>query len=161
VVAGGEVGGDQGGLAVGWVASLKQRARALKSEVLAVFLAARHPRTPWYAKLLLVAIVAYAVSPIDLIPDFIPVLGFVDDIILLPFAIAFAVKLIPADVMEECRARARQETPDATRAGRIGAVIIVLLWVALFVLAAMWAHSSFAHDNKRELQGGQTLRSSP
>src|SRR5262249_37865604 len=122
-----------------------------------VFLAARHPRTPWYAKLLLVAIVAYAVSPIDLIPDFIPVLGLVDDIILLPFAIALAVRLIPAEVMEECRARARAEHPDATRAGRIGAVLIVLLWLALIVLAAMWARSSFAHNNNsREFPGGQS-----
>jgi uncharacterized membrane protein YkvA (DUF1232 family) len=134
---------------VSMLASLKQRAGRLKAEVIALYLAARHPRTPWYAKALLVAVVAYAVSPIDLIPDFIPVLGFVDDIILLPIAIALAVKMIPADVMAECRARARQEHPDATRAGRIGAAVIVLFWLALIVLAATWAHSSFAYDGKR------------
>src|SRR5262252_1805872 len=127
-----------------WLAALKARARALKSEVVALVLAARHPRTPWYAKALVVAIVAYALSPIDLIPDFIPVLGLVDDIILLPFAIVLAVKMVPAEVMEECRARAREERPDATRAGRIGAALIVLLWLALIVIAAIWAHSSFA-----------------
>ncbi|HET7764932.1 MAG TPA: YkvA family protein [Burkholderiales bacterium] len=133
------------------LASLKQRARELKAEVLALYLAARHPRTPWYAKAFLAAIVAYALSPIDLIPDFIPVLGFVDEIILLPFAIALAVKMIPADVMDECRARARREHPDATRAGRIGAALIVLLWLALIVLAGLWAHSTFGYDGKREL----------
>jgi uncharacterized membrane protein YkvA (DUF1232 family) len=140
------------------IAELKQRARRLKAEVLAVFLAARHPRTPWYAKLFLVAIVAYAVSPIDLIPDFIPVLGFVDDLILLPIAIALAMRMIPADVMEECRARAREEHPDASRAGRIGAAVIVLLWLALIALAAMWAHSSFAGNIGGGDRGLNTLQ---
>src|SRR5262245_39844054 len=147
---------------MGWVASLKARARQLKSEVVALYLAARHPRTPWYAKAFVVAIVAYALSPIDLIPDFIPVLGPVDEIILLPFAIVLAVKMIPEDVMTECRARASQFQLTGSWVGRIGAVLIVLLWLALVVLAAMWARSSFAHNDTREfLGGGQTLRSSP
>lgn len=131
------------------IAALKARARALKAEVVALYLASRHPGTPWYAKLFLAAIIAYALSPIDLIPDFIPVLGFVDEIILLPFAIALAIKMIPAEVMEECRVRAREERPDGTRAGRIGAAFIVLLWVALIALAAMWARESFAHQDGR------------
>jgi len=144
------------------IARLKERARALKAEVLALCLAARHPRTPWYAKAFLVAIVAYALSPIDLIPDFIPVLGFVDEIILLPLAIVLAVKMVPADVMSECRSRASQLQPG-TRMGRIGAALIVLFWLALIVLAAMWAHSSFAHQDTREfVTGGQAHhRSSP
>jgi uncharacterized membrane protein YkvA (DUF1232 family) len=126
------------------IAGLKQRARQLKAEVLALVLAARHPRTPWYAKALLVAIVAYALSPIDLIPDFIPVLGFVDEIILLPFAIALAVKMVPEEVMAECRSQASRERPDGARAGRIGAALVVLLWLALVVLAAAWAREAFA-----------------
>lgn len=132
------------------IASLRERARRLKAEVMAVTLAARHPRTPWYAKLLLVAIVAYALSPIDLIPDFIPVLGLVDEIILLPFAIALAVKMIPPDVMQECRARASQLQLRGSWMGRIGAAFIVLIWVVLIVLAAMWAHGTFAYESKRE-----------
>ena len=135
------------------IATLKQRARQLKADVLALFLAARHPGTPWYAKLFLAGIVAYALSPIDLIPDFIPVLGFVDEIILLPFAIALAVKMIPAEVMEECRVRAQEERPDGTRAGRIGAALILLLWLVLIALAALWAHDSFARQDGRS--GGQ------
>ena len=134
-----------------WVAALKARARALKAEVVALYLAARHPRTPWYAKAFVVAIVAYALSPIDLIPDFIPVLGFVDEIILLPFAIALAVKMIPADVMAECRVRASQQQLRSSWMGRVGAAIIVLFWLALIALAAMWAHSLFAYEGKREL----------
>ena len=134
-----------------WVAALKARARALKAEVVALYFAARHPRTPWYAKAFVVAIVAYALSPIDLIPDFIPVLGFVDEIILLPFAIALAVKMIPADVMAECRVRASQQPLRGSWMGRVGAAVIVLFWLALIALAAMWAHSTFAYEGKREL----------
>jgi uncharacterized membrane protein YkvA (DUF1232 family) len=143
-------------------AALKERARVLKAEVVALYLAARHPRTPWYAKALVAAIVAYALSPIDLIPDFIPVLGFVDEIILLPFAIVLAVKMVPGDVMAECRARASQLQLTGSWMGRVGAALIVLFWLALVVLAAMWAHSSFANDPMREFPGGgHAQRSSP
>jgi uncharacterized membrane protein YkvA (DUF1232 family) len=128
------------------IAELKERARRLKGEVVALVLAARHPGTPWYAKVFLVAIVAYALSPIDLIPDFIPVLGLVDEIILLPLAIALAVKMIPPGVMAECRSRASQLDAGGSRMGRIGAVVVVLIWVTLIVLAATWAHKAFAHE---------------
>jgi uncharacterized membrane protein YkvA (DUF1232 family) len=131
---------------VALIAELKRRARELKSEVLALYLAARHPGTPWYAKLFLAAIVAYALSPIDLIPDFIPVLGLVDEIVLLPFAIVLAVKMIPAGVMTECRSRASQLDASGSWMGRIGAAIIVLVWLTLIVLAAIWAHNAFAHE---------------
>lgn len=77
------------------LAELKERARHLKAETFALYLAARDPRTPWYAKLIVADIVAYAFSPIDLIPDFVPVLGYLDDLILVPMGIALAIKLIP------------------------------------------------------------------
>jgi uncharacterized membrane protein YkvA (DUF1232 family) len=77
------------------LATLKQRARLLKSETFALYLAARHPQTPWYAKFLAAGIVAYAFSPIDLIPDFIPILGYLDDLILIPIGIALVIKLVP------------------------------------------------------------------
>ncbi|HEV7803044.1 MAG TPA: YkvA family protein [Burkholderiales bacterium] len=128
------------------IAKLKTEARRLKGEVLALYEAARHPGTPWYAKLFIVAIVAYALSPIDLIPDFIPVLGFLDEIILLPIGIALALKMIPVDVMAECRARATASAARGTRLGRIGAGIIVLLWLALIVCAGLWAHSAFSRE---------------
>jgi uncharacterized membrane protein YkvA (DUF1232 family) len=126
------------------LATLQDRARKLKTEVTALYYAARHPHTPWYAKLFIVAIVAYALSPIDLIPDFIPVLGFLDEILLLPFAIVLAVKLVPRAVMDECRARAAAGRLIGTREGRIGAAFIVLLWITLIVLAGFWARSAFA-----------------
>ena len=84
---------------------LKAKARALKREVQALILAARDPRTPWYAKWLVAGVVAYALSPIDLIPDFIPVLGLLDDLIIVPLGIVIAIRLIPAQVLAECRAR--------------------------------------------------------
>ena len=126
------------------VENLKARARQLKTEVTALYFAARHPATPWYAKLFILAIVAYALSPIDLIPDFIPVLGFLDEIVLLPIAIVLALKMVPGSVMDECRARATAGRLTGTRAGRIGAAFIILLWLTLIVVAGMWAHSAFA-----------------
>jgi uncharacterized membrane protein YkvA (DUF1232 family) len=131
------------------IAELKRRARELKTEVVALLLAARHPGTPWYAKVFLAAIVAYALSPIDLIPDFIPVLGLVDEIVLLPFAIVLAVKMVPPDVMAECRARASQQGQNGSWMGRVGAAIVVLIWLTLIVLAAMWAHNTFASEQNR------------
>ena len=124
-----------------WLLNLKARARELKADVIALYLSARHPSTPWYAKLFVFAIVAYALSPIDLIPDFIPVLGLVDEIVLLPFAIMLAIKLIPADVMAECRAQATNKA-IGTRAGRVGAIAIGVLWVTLALIAGKWALSA-------------------
>ena len=85
---------------------IRRRARRLRTEAHALYLAARHPATPWYAKLLVAAILVYAVTPVDLIPDVIPILGIVDDIIFVPLAFALAVRFVPAEVLEECRARA-------------------------------------------------------
>jgi uncharacterized membrane protein YkvA (DUF1232 family) len=145
------------GLTMGLIATLKARARQIKTEVHALYLAARHPRTPWYAKLYLIAIVAYALSPIDLIPDFIPVLGFVDEIILLPFALVLAVRLVPESVMSECRTRASQQRPDDPWLGRWGAAFIGALWLALIVLAAVWAHRAFAHERNHEMKPHNAL----
>lgn len=118
------------------LARLKGWARVIKRDVLAVWLAARDPRTPWYARVLAVAVAAYALSPIDLIPDVIPVLGYLDDVILVPLGILAVVALVPRDVMAECRARA--EAAAARPVSRAGAAFIVAVWV-LLGLAAGWA----------------------
>ena len=118
---------------------LKARVRALKAETFALYLAARHPRTPWYARLLVAGIVAYALSPIDLIPDFIPVLGLLDDLLLVPMGIALAIRMIPRDVLEDCRAKARSAFAGDRPAGRIAATVIVLVWIAVAALCALWA----------------------
>ncbi len=111
-------------------------ARAIKRDVIALWLAARDPRVPWYAKGLALAIAAYALSPIDLIPDFIPVLGYLDELILLPFAIMLAVRLIPAALMAEFRERA---AAIAIRPRSIvAAAVIVTIWIAAAALLIWW-----------------------
>ena len=115
--------------------SWRARVAALKRETLALYLAARHPRTPWYARALVAAIVAYALSPIDLIPDFIPVLGLLDDVLLLPLGIGLALRLVPADVMAECRTRAATAFADGKPVSRSAAVAIVVVWLSLVALA--------------------------
>lgn len=107
-------------------------ARAIKRDVHAVYLAARDPRTPWYAKTLALCVAGYALSPIDLIPDFIPVLGYLDDLIIVPLAIMVVVKLIPPDVMAKHRAAASvaAERPIS----RTAAVVVGCVWAVSVVL---------------------------
>lgn len=112
------------------LAAWKVKAGRLKEEVYALYLALGDRRTPWYARILPAVIVAYAVSPIDIIPDFIPLLGYLDDLILVPAGIYASVKLIPQEVMEECRARAKVERIPR-KAGWIAAGVIVLIWTAV------------------------------
>ncbi len=109
----------------------KSWARALKREVHALYLACRDPRVPWYTRALAVCVVAYAFSPIDLIPDPIPILGYLDDLILLPLGIALVVRLLPAAVLAECRAAAAQRLSTAQPTNRLAAVVIVGIWLAL------------------------------
>ena len=111
---------------------LKARARALKTEAYAIYIAARDPRTPWYVKALIFFVVAHTFSPIDLIPDFIPVLGYLDDLIITPGGIWLAVRLIPPRVMEEARATAATRGVDGS-VGIIGAVLILSLWIILAI----------------------------
>ncbi len=114
---------------------LKQRARELQTQVFALYLAYRDPRTPWFAKVCAVLVVAYALNPVDLIPDFIPVLGYLDDLILIPAGIALALKLIPDEVMADAREKARQGTGPSGGVKWLGVAIFVLIWVV--VLAAI------------------------
>jgi uncharacterized membrane protein YkvA (DUF1232 family) len=111
----------------------RQQARRLKQEILALYLACRDPRVPWYAKAVAATVVAYALSPIDLIPDFIPVLGYLDDLILIPLGVLAVRALIANDVMEDCRRRARAALEQRKPTSRAGLVIVVGLWIALAV----------------------------
>jgi len=115
---------------------LKEWARALKRDTYAVYLAAFDPRVPWYAKALALGVAAYALSPIDLIPDFIPVVGLMDDLIIVPLGIALVVGMIPDAVMAEHRAMAAQAAPPVSRAG---AAAVIAIWVLAAVAAAWWA----------------------
>ncbi|MGD8463673.1 MAG: YkvA family protein [Anaerolineae bacterium] len=112
----------------------QQKAEQLKRETVALSLASRHPQTPWYAKLLVVGLVAYALSPIDLIPDPIPILGYLDDLVLIPLGIVLARKMIPDEVLVECRSKA-QETLDQDGPARWAVTAaIIAIWVLVAVL---------------------------
>jgi uncharacterized membrane protein YkvA (DUF1232 family) len=110
---------------------LKHRAAQLRTELYAVGLAYRDPRVPWYARVLAASVVAYAFSPIDLIPDFVPILGYLDDLIVVPLGIMLVVKLIPDTVMEECRLAAAENQVEQRHERWAVASLIVLFWLAL------------------------------
>ena len=108
---------------------LKAKAKVLKSEVMALYQAYKRPDVPWYAKLFSILVVGYALSPVDLIPDFIPVLGYLDDLILIPLGITLAIKMIPPDIMAECREQAREANKGARPENRVAGAVIILIWV--------------------------------
>ena len=117
-------------------AALQTKARALKRLALTVYFAARDPRTPILVRALALCIAAYAFSPIDLIPDFIPVLGYLDDLVLIPLGVALVVKLVPAEVMQSAQARAAAAVERPT--SRVAAVCIVAMWLVLSVVCVRW-----------------------
>lgn len=109
----------------------KDWARQLKREVYALYLAQRDPRVPWYARLVMVGVIAYVYSPIDLIPDFIPVIGYLDDMLVVPLGIALVRKMIPPEVMVEYRAQAEAMMDGRKPVNWVAAVFVVLIWLAL------------------------------
>ncbi len=119
---------------------LKEWAQRLMGEAVALWFCARHPGTPPIAKALAAAVAAYAFSPIDLIPDFIPVLGLVDDLVLVPLGIWLVLKMVPPEVIAECRQQAARWLAEKASRPRsyVGAAIVVAVWLALLLLAARW-----------------------
>jgi uncharacterized membrane protein YkvA (DUF1232 family) len=113
----------------------KQRARKPKAELYALYLAYRDPRVPWHARVFAALVVGYAFSPIDLIPDPIPVLGYLDDLVVVPLGIALALRLIPAPVMADCRAKAQEAADSGKPVNWVAAGVIVAIWILLAVLA--------------------------
>jgi uncharacterized membrane protein YkvA (DUF1232 family) len=122
---------------------LKEKIRSLKAEIYCLYYAARHPRTPWYAKILVSFIAAYALSPIDLIPDFVPVLGYLDDLVLIPLGIFLAIRLIPPQVLEECRSRAQEIFQSDKPVSWTAGAAIILIWLAAAVLCFWYAYEVF------------------
>jgi len=115
----------------------RQKARALNQELRAIYLACKDPRTPWYAKALGVCVVGYALSPIDLIPDPIPILGYLDDLILLPLGIVAVRKMIPTAVLTECREKTKQFTQPKGK-NWIAAGVIIVIWVIVAIWIIRW-----------------------
>lgn len=116
--------------------SLQAAARRIRHDAMTVYFVARDPRTPFFVRLLALAIAAYALSPIDLIPDFIPVLGYLDDVVLLPLGILLVIRLTPADVIADSRARAHEAAARPT--SNVAAAVIVAIWVACAAALVYW-----------------------
>jgi uncharacterized membrane protein YkvA (DUF1232 family) len=114
---------------------LKNKARLLKTEVYAIYWAYKDPRVPWYARIFAVCVVGYAFSPMDLIPDPIPVIGYLDDLILVPLGIFLVLKMIPKEVMAECREQARVVMLKDKPVNWIAAIVIIGIWVVLALLS--------------------------
>ena len=122
-----------------FITSWKEKARRLKTQLYVLYLAVRDSRTPWYVRAFIVVIIAYALSPVDLIPDFIPVLGYLDDLVLIPAGIYLAVKMVPREVLDEYREKA-VSGQVAGKSGWIAASIIILIWLLLLylIIRAIW-----------------------
>ncbi len=120
------------------IAFWKQKARALKRQVVALYFAYRDPRTPWYARAFAALVVAYAFSPIDLIPDFVPVLGYLDDLVLVPLGVWLALKMVPPQVMADCRAKAEAGPGEGKSRFKFMAAVIVALWLLVIALVVLW-----------------------
>jgi uncharacterized membrane protein YkvA (DUF1232 family) len=117
----------------------KRRARQLSAQTYTLYLAYRHPRTPWYAKVFAALIVGYVFSPIDPIPDFIPGVGLLDEIVVVPVGVLFATKMIPTDVIEECRDKAREVAEGEKPVSRVAAGVVVAVWLLCAALAVFLA----------------------
>ena len=114
----------------------RQSASEIKRDVVAIWIAAGDPRVPWYTKAIAATVAAYALSPIDLIPDFIPVLGYLDDLIIVPAGILLTVRLIPAGLMDEFRAEAARR--EARPKSRVGAAFVIVLWLLTMAVIMRW-----------------------
>ena len=116
---------------------LRIDAEKLRLELSALFLVYQDPRTPWYAKLFTALVVAYALSPIDLIPDFVPVLGYLDDLLIVPLGISLALRMVPSDVIEDCRERAKSAQSEVQHRSWLGISLVVIAWLAVLLVLAV------------------------
>ena len=116
--------------------NFRERAKRLRTDAIALGLAVRHPATPWYAKLLVAGLVAYVLTPVDFVPDMVPVLGIVDDIVFIPFALGIAMRLVPAAVVADCRSRAEQIAGGA-RVRRMTRIAILATWLGVLAVVAL------------------------
>ena len=124
-----------------WVSKMqtwKQQVRKLKKETYAIYMACKDSRVPWYARVFAGIVVAYAFSPIDFIPDFIPILGYLDDLVLVPLGIILVLKMIPPSVLEECRQKAEEAIGEGKPTNWLAAGVIVAIWLLLGILAVIW-----------------------
>lgn len=131
-----------------WIDQLKLKAKALKKEIKALYLAYQRNDVPWYAKAFILLIIGYALSPIDLIPDFIPILGYLDDLILLPLGITLAIKMLPPSVLKECRQQADEMTQNDISKNWTAGAIIILIWIVIIFLILKLFLKKWLHYGK-------------
>ena len=120
------------------IKNLKNRARGLKREVYTLYLVYKDSRVPWWKRLILGIVIGYAFCPIDLVPDFIPILGYLDDLILVPIGISLALKLIPKEIYEECRETAMEEEGNDIPIGKKTALVIIFIWIVGLGILFIW-----------------------
>ncbi|UUZ95817.1 DUF1232 domain-containing protein [Paenibacillus sp. P25] len=120
-------------------------AKRLKSNLMVLYLAYRDPRVPWFAKVFALCVVAYAFSPVDLIPDFIPVLGYLDDLILVPLGVYIALRLFPSHVLEEYRAQAEERRKSGKPRNWLTGALIIALWILAGIWACLYVYRIFMH----------------
>ncbi|MHA1947298.1 MAG: YkvA family protein [Candidatus Hodarchaeales archaeon] len=123
------------------ISKLKKRAKTLKKEIYTLYLVYKDSRVSWWKRFLLGVVVGYAFCPIDLVPDFIPVLGYLDDLILVPIGISIALKLIPPEVLEECRKKAMEEKEKDVPIGKKTTVVIIFFWIVGLALLLIWIYN--------------------
>jgi len=121
-----------------WFQKFRDKARKIRGQTYTLYLAYRHPATPWYAKVFAALVVAYAFSPIDLIPDFIPVLGYLDDILLVPLGITLAMKMIPEEALVSAQEQTAKELENLSPRGNYIAAIIVMIWLILLAMIVIY-----------------------
>jgi uncharacterized membrane protein YkvA (DUF1232 family) len=121
----------------------KQRARQLTAQTYALYLAYRHPKTPWYAKVFAALIVGYVFSPIDPIPDFIPLVGLLDEMVVVPIGVLISMRMIPTDVFVECQERAREATEGDKPVSWVAAVVVIAIWLLCVALTVLLAFRLF------------------
>jgi uncharacterized membrane protein YkvA (DUF1232 family) len=126
-----------------YIEHLKEWAEDLRRETYTLYLAYRDPKVPWYAKAICACTLGYALSPIDLIPDFIPVFGYLDDLIIVPAGLALARKLIPKEVLSECRCKAEERMNQKAPRNYIAAAIIIAIWLGLILSSIILIYNSF------------------
>jgi uncharacterized membrane protein YkvA (DUF1232 family) len=129
----------------------KRRARRLSAQTYALYLAYKHPRTPWYAKVFAALIVGYVFSPIDPIPDFIPGVGLLDEMVVVPIGVLIAAKMVPREVFEECREKAREVAEGEKPVSRVVGVVVVAFWLVCVALAVLLAARVFSPPIPSEL----------
>lgn len=127
----------------GIIERLKQRAARLKRDIYALYLACRDPRVPWHVRVMAWVVIAYALSPVDLIPDPIPILGYLDDLILIPLGVLIVIKMIPPQVLKDCREQAQVAFQKGMPKNWIAGGLIIMLWILLFAFAAFYVSRFF------------------